>query len=83
MALKKLFQVDIGKDEETGRYHSHTFSLADKTIHLGVADSLKVLLLTLSKNLKKKNTKIRNFPLPEEIPALEPARITIAGTNGR
>lgn len=82
MELKKLFQVDIGKDEK-GNYHSHTFSLADKTVHVGVADNLKTLLLTLNKNLKKKNLTIRKFPLESEQVPQEESRIIIAGSNGR
>lgn len=81
MPLSKLFQLDVGFNDETSTYQANVYSIVDKTVMAGANPNLRKLLTEVSKNMRKKEKQIKLFPLPQETEA-EPSRIILAGTNG-
>lgn len=72
--MKKLFDIEIGCDEDKGIYRANVVSSAEgkgKTIE---AVSLKLVMVEVSKVVRKRAVHLRKFPLPE------PSRII--GING-
>lgn len=81
MPLSKLFQLDVGFNDETSTYQANVYSIVDKTVMAGTNPDLRKLLTEVSKNMRKKEKQIKLFSLPQETEA-EPSRIILAGTNG-
>lgn len=63
--MKRLFYVEIGYDEEKGTYLANVVSVAENKGKSVEAMSLKLVMVEVSKILRKRNTQIRKFPLPE------------------
>lgn len=76
--LKRLFDLGIGYDEESGTYIAIVNSLTDnKTLH-SRDQNIRVVLSKVSRVIRKKARDIKCFPLEKS----EPSRIIQPNGNG-
>lgn len=63
--MKKLFDVEIGHDEEKGFYRANVLSTAERKGKTIESVSLKLVMVEVSKVVRKRASLLRKFPPPE------------------
>jgi len=64
--IRKIYQIDLGYDDEKCQWVSQTFSIADQKMHSAFGTKLGPLIDRIKKTLRKKQRAVEKFPLPEE-----------------
>lgn len=77
MPLKKIFQVDVGFDDEEDVYQAQIYSVSDQKVLVGSDKLLRGLMSKVSKQIRKKGIDLKKFPLPE--PKEESRIVTLNG----
>lgn len=72
--MKKLFDIEVGHDEEKGIYRANLVSTAENKGKTIEGMSLKLVMIEVSKVVRKRASLLRKFP------PTEPSRII--GING-
>jgi len=68
--MKKLFDLGIGFDEETGNYCAIVNSLTDKKTVTVADPNIRVVMSKLSRRIRHKAKEIKFFPIRKRPPLL-------------
>lgn len=83
--MKQIFLMELGVDEETGVYQANVISTADNKGRTSESPNLKLLLVEVSKQIRKRQARNRKFPIaePNRILTVDQAGVGAIITPGR